>query len=374
MITEWAWLILNFYLLISLCAILFDFYVMLTADAHDRRQQKRKERLSTLLQKQLDRIREGQALDESVQKELYSRLCNIEDVLSMSEIAEEYSSRKDADFAAFLAQSGALIARLCQRYAKRQKMVRASFAWFLAACSQKLPTADGFLLDCASQAGSIYCRENAMMAFYRSGNENLVIQALKLMSKRDIHHSQKLLADGFLTFQGEQEGFCFQLWQNFKSFSPEIRLAVVDFMRLKNADYRKQLLPLLEDPKTDDELCFAILRYFGRCADENACQIMMRFLEEPRNQLWEYAAVSASALRIYHHEKAVGALAQALTSHSWYVRYNAAECLVYMHLPEQVYDQLLQAEDPYAKDILGYMLRRRQIMFAGGNPTAAKEV
>lgn len=361
MIAGWAWTLLNLYLVISLCAILFDLFVLLTAGARQRAQERRSATLQALLEGQLTRVREGREPDERLQGELYRRLRHIDSVLAFCDLADGYSAAADPAFARYLAQSGPLFARLCRRYGGSQKMYRASFAWLLASCRQDIPAAGPFLLACAADRRSIYCRENALTALYRGGSQDAVIRALKRMSQEDIHHSQKLLTDGLLSFCGDRMALCGRLWAEFSALSPALRLVTVDLMRFLNADYREALFPLLDDAGTDDELCYAVLRYYGRCTYPPARARMLRFLAQPRRGLWEYAAVSASALRFYRGEDVTPALLAALSDHNWYVRYNAAESLVFMGLGETSCAAVLEGPDPYAADILRYMLDRRRL-------------
>ena len=57
----------------------------------------------------------------------------------------------------------------------------------------------------------------------------------------------------------------------------------------------------------------------------------------------------------------LAALLAALSDHNWYVRYNAAESLVFMGLGETSCAAVLEGPDPYAADILRYMLDRRRL-------------
>ena len=372
MISGWPWILLNLYLVISLCAVLFDLWVMLSANSRQRARLRQEERLKTLLDGQLERLRRGQSPDETIQRELFQRLRAVDGALAFSDLIDPLSQREEPGFAQWVAASGPLFVRLCGRYGRRQNMYRASFAWLLACCWQDIPAAKPFLLSCVTSRGSIYCRENALTALYRGGNAKMVVQAFKRMSQADIHHSQKLLADGLLSFRGDREELCALLWREFQTLTPSIRLALVDFMRLLGSDYRQDLLPLLDDPATDDELCFAILRYFGRCTCPPARERMTGFLAHPRNALWEYAAVSASTLRGYPCAETKEALLRALNHPNWYVRYNAAESLVAMGLPEEDRRSVLEGPDRYARDILQYMLAREALP-AGGDAVARKE-
>lgn len=360
MISSWVWNLLNLYLLMSLCAILFDLQIILSAGARQRLQQRRTRRLQDLLEQQLALVRQGQPPADALQRRLFRRLRHIGQALVFSALADAYTSRGDREFAQYLSQSTPLVAGLCRVYQRRQPMHRATFAWLLACCRQNLQSAVPFLLSCITQSDSIYCRENALTALYRAGNSDTVVHAMKQMSQRDIHHNQKLMVDGLLSFQGDRTALCAMLWESFPTLSPGLRLTVVDFIRLLGADYRQALLPLLDDPNTDDELCFSILRYYGRYHYPAACVQMLAFLTTPRNGLWEYAAVSASVLRSYPSQQVVRGLTAALSSANWYVRYNAAESLVAMDLPQQVYAIPLNGPDAYARDILRYMLDRKE--------------
>lgn len=359
MISNWIWILLVLYLVVSLCAILFDLWVMMS-DKHQKKVGEQREKLlRALLELQIARIREGRPLNPSTQHQIYCQLRKVDTVLRFINLGEEYAGQED--FAAYLSQSGDLFKRLCRHYKRSQPMHRASFAWALASCRQQIPQTQSFLLSCVSEKRSIYCRENALTALYRSGNCDAVISALKRMSASEVQHSQKLFTDGFLSFEGDKTQLCAAMWKEFPRFSINIRLAIVDYMRLLNADYREELLPLLDSPDTDDEICFAILRYYGRCTFEPACHRMIEFMTAPRNGLWEYAAVSATNLRNYPGDEVVETLLHALSNHGWYVRYNAAESLVYMALPEEVYSQILSGKDRYAREITQYMMERKQL-------------
>lgn len=360
MISSGAWTMLNLYLVISVCAVVFDLIVMLRENYKQSRQEKRVQEMKIFLQQEFENIRSGKTVSDKGRIKLYKRLKSTGYLLAFSDTAEEYSSSEPC-FAELLDQTGDVFLKLVHVYRRRDIMLRASYAWALSRCSHEIPAVYGFLADCVLEQKSIYCRENALIAIYRGGNANRVATALKLMSRQEIKHSEKLLSDGLLTFAGDKNELAALLWESFDELSPYIQTSVIDFVKQISGDYKAEFMVILENEATDDELCYSILRYFGKMKYEPACQLMLSLLVRPRHGMWEYAAVSASCLGSYHTDQVVEALKISLGSNNWYVRYNSAESLIAMKLDKSVYDSILTGRDRFAREIFSYMSSRDEM-------------
>ena len=110
-----------------------------------------------------------------------------------------------------------------------------------------------------------------------------MVTALKLMSRHEIKHSEKLLSDGLLTFAGDKNELAAMLWENFAELSLYIQTSVIDFIKQISGDYRVEFMEILKDESTDDELCYSILRYFSKMKYEPACLTMLSLLKRSRH-------------------------------------------------------------------------------------------
>ena len=241
MIAGWAWTLLNLYLVISLCAILFDLFVMLTADARQRAQERRSATLQTLLEGQLTRVREGREPTSGC-RWICSGGSGTSTVSCLCDLADGYSAAADPAFARYLAQSGpssqgcaaaTAEARRCTGPPSRGCWPPAGrISPRRAPSSSPAPPTGAHLLP-----GDRPYRPST------GGSQDAVIRALKRMSQEDIHHSQKLLTDGLLSFRGDRMALCGRLWAEFSALSPALRLVTVDPMRFLTPTTGRSSLP-----------------------------------------------------------------------------------------------------------------------------------
>ena len=68
--------------------------------------------------------------------------------------------------------------------------------------------------------------------------------------------------------------------------------------------------------------------------------------------------VSVFVLDQYKNLKSIRYLKRALHHQNWYVRYNAAHSLVSYQLDREAYQDILDGDDNYARDILNYMFEK----------------
>lgn len=80
-------------------------------------------------------------------------------------------------------------------------------------------------------------------------------------------------------------------------------------------------------------------------------------VEELKNPDWRIRAVAARALGEVGNIKALPALREALCDPNWWVRYNAATAIIKMGNFRQVAEEVLCGKDPFAKDMLLYVLK-----------------
>lgn len=201
---------------------------------------------------------------------------------------------------------------------------------------------------------SIYCRENALYALYSSGQVYHVARAYRILSRAGIMHSSKMVTDGLLAFRGDCEELAEELWKCWDVFSAYYQTCFVNFMRMIDGDFSKEVLEVLTDEENDSELHFAAIRYFRKHSYSKAYKKLCTFVEQWESEDWEYAAISALSLEAYPGERTIEVLAKGCESRSWYVRYNSALSLAKITDAEQKRDLLAKEKDPYASAMMKY--------------------
>lgn len=206
---------------------------------------------------------------------------------------------------------------------------------------------------------SVYCRENAFQALVASGNPQSVTQAVLLLSRNEIQHSQKLISDDLLRFPGDQNALAQQLWQRMDELTPVYQCALINYFRMVGPQFAELLFARLNDPRQDPEIHFAVLRYLRRWPDPQAYPRLLELLQD-ESRSWEYAALAASALDSYPGSQTIECLKQGLHSRFWHVRYNSAQALLNLHVPLAQMQDILTGPDRYAREILEYKLKENE--------------
>lgn len=248
------------------------------------------------------------------------------------------------------------------RYLKKNVMVKAYYAhvvWQDGLCGNSAQDAIArYMLGLAGE-NSIYCRENALQALYSSKSPELVVKAYKIMERRGISHSDKLVTDGLAAFAGDKEKLIERIWEEWDEFSAYYQTAFINFMRLSSGSFGERMLPILGGGD-ERELQFAVLRYLRKYHIPQAEPILQKLVREWRTDDWEFPALAASALENYPSEGSLRALFDAMHSTNWYVRSNASDSLIKIAEEAQVLEEIFNGSDQYAKHMLRYKLERRK--------------
>ena len=138
--------------------------------------------------------------------------------------------------------------------------------------------------------------------------------------------------------------------------SEELRLVFLNYARLVTADYCEPFAALLEDPRQGMECRLAVLRYFRKYHYPPVWEKILSYVENYRENNWEYASVAALTLQNYPGQRSVQALKKALSSPNWYVRYNAAESLRVLGADYLDLMDVLNGNDRYAREMLEFQL------------------
>lgn len=352
------WLI---YIYMALCACLLVFNLVYTG--HRRlsgiRNPRRAKWWDAYLKKSM--LEEGgMQPQESVR--LIRRLKRVSELQYFQEAVERLREEKNNKLDAWLQANRSCFVQIGSHYLKKEVMVKAYYAyviWQNKLCGDS--EQDTIVRNMLKLTGeySIYCRENALQAVYSSQNPELVVKAYKIMERYRISHSQKLVTDGLMVFEGSREALAECIWKEWSGFTPYYQTAFIDFMRLAVGSFGQRLLTLFSED-TDREVQFAVLRYLRRNHCDNAASILQEMVRNWDVDDWEYPALAALALENYPSEKTFKALYEGMHSTSWYVRNNASDTLLKIDREGKILDRIMRDGDRYAIEMLQYKLERRE--------------
>ena len=128
----------------------------------------------------------------------------------------------------------------------------------------------------------------------------------------------------------------------------------------------------MADPGEDKELRLSAIRYFGRYAYPPAKPALLEFAALKDPLLWEYAAISASALASYEGRDVTDALIGAIYSSNWYIRSNAAASLTARGLGHDDLIAVTGGGDRYVREMMLYQMQLRQAAEPEPQPEAAE--
>jgi len=202
---------------------------------------------------------------------------------------------------------------------------------------------------------SIYCRENAMLFFYRRGSSEQVANALKKISRRNLYYSPKLLADDLLQFQGDFSKLTSLLLADFNDYSVNFQVAIINFLRLCKVDWKEEIYQKLSKGHYDKETELAMIRYFATHEYEPALEKLLTFMKSTDIYSYEYQIVTAASLASYDVSRVREVLIHSLTDSNYYVRKNAAISLAKMTLTKEDLKTISALDDLYAQEMLQYI-------------------
>ena len=365
--------ILYGYGLVCLSMLAFNLLYSLTLRAGDRRLGRRVAWIARQVSPQLERVERGEPVEERHRRRLGRRLSRVKGLLAFDRYLDQMDGENPA-VQGYLGQLLPVFLRLSVVYRRREDTQAAYFCHLLTRHQlyrrlrgdhQPARLQGKMLLRMVSaylERDSLYCRVNALKALCAFGDEEIVVEAVQDLGRRDgpVLH-EKVVVETLMTFAGDQETLIGQIWSRFEEFPLSLQRALLDFIRFKSGSHCPRMLSLLMDSSRDKELRFAAIRYVGRYPYEPARQALLDFVADGDPLRWEYAAISASSLAWYPGQEVVDALSRAMHSGNWYVRYNAAASLEAHGLSDE---EMARAagKDRYAREMLAYRLEVRQRM------------
>ena len=324
-----AEILLYGYGLVCLSMLAFNLVYGLHLRSGDRRLRKRTAVLARRVEAQVRNVGEGRPVRDRHLVWMRRRLSRVSWLLTFDRFLEGRDGEEV--FREYLCQLRPVFLYLTSVYCRRDDTQAAYFCHFLA--------------------------RNRLKALCAFGSPETLIDALRqLGSQPGTQLHEKVITEALLSYTGEAGEIIRRLWERFDQFDPSIQRAVLDYIRFASGDYGGQMGQILRDTGRDKELRFAAIRYFGRYPDPEMRDALLEFVRDPDPLRWEYAAISAAALARYPGQEVVDGLMRAMSSPSWYVRYNASASLEAHGLSYEELLQVLGGGDRYAREMLTYRL------------------
>lgn len=347
------------YLAICVSMILFNFACILVLHGRDERLQRRSAGLEKQILAQEKLLEEGSEIGKDHKRYLKRKMLHATGMMEFDQTMEKLYQSCPELASKYLEAMHPVFEDLSFSYSRRDTMKISYFAYLVEKYGMIRGRAkDGITETMLSllQDPSIYCRENALSAIYSVGDCNCVVRALQIMDDGNRFHHPKLLTDGLMSYAGEAEELADALWNSYGSFSAEMQCVILDYLRFRGIRKDKDILKVLTDDGTDDEVRFSCIRYFGKFPNETAYPILLEYAKHPDRQRWEYASIAVSSLASYPVPHTLEVLKECLHHPNWYIRLNASKSLRSFHLSYTDLIDVFDGADRYAREITQYMI------------------
>lgn len=354
------------YIYLAICGgmIVFNIITAIVLKHRDRKTVRISARFRQQIRRQTEQMKATGRLEERHKRYLGHKLTRIGNMIAFDKMLEEMYREEPQQAAEYLSQLGGVIVYLTIRYGRKDRIEAAYFPYII----KKYRLIEGQPFSGVVDAmytllrePSIYCRENAMQALYTTGDCGCIMKALKILDGSERFFHEKLLADGLLEFTGDHEALGRCIEEKFADFSPEMQVALINFLRLDSGTHCAFTLALLQEETTDDEVRYACIRYLGRYPYGPAWQTLLELAECRNDARWEYATIASTALSAYPGDRTIERLKRNLYSRNWYIRFNASQSLERMGLTYLDLIDVMEGHDRYATEILRYRFDIRDL-------------
>ena len=318
----------------------------------------------TEILQQIERINTGQQVERRHKKYLSRQLTRTGNMIAFDKMLEDLYREEPRQATEYLSQLGGVIVYLTIRYGRKDRIEAAYFPYIIKKYRLIENRPFSGVVDAMYtllRESSIYCRENAMQALYTTGDCDCIMKALKILDGGESFFHEKLLTDGLLEFTGDHEALGRCIEKSFADFSPEMQVAMMNFLRLDSGEHCAFALALLQNTATDDEVRYACIRYLGRYPYGPAYETLLDLAECRNDARWEYAAIASTALCAYPGDETIERLKRNLYSRNWYIRFNASKSLERMGLTYLDLIDVMEGHDRYATEILRYRFDIRNL-------------
>lgn len=350
--------IIYVYLLIIILLILFNIWYVLKEKLVNVLNLRKKDKYIKWINED---IKNMDKKDFKYKKVFRRKLVKTNNLIVFESVVKELRKQPKVD--EYILEISSIFQELALVYQKKDSIHKAYFSHMLLSLPKITKDTDVLSQTILSFTTdkSIYCRENAMIFLYQNKSSELIIEALKNISKRNLYYNSKLLADDLLTFNGDTKKLCSLLLSEFDEFSVNIQVAIINYFRFIGEDIKEDMYKKYKSHTYDKEVQLAMIRYFSKCSYSPMIDELINLLNDKDEKNYEYRLVAASILYSYDVEKVRNSLISCLTDSNWYVRKNAATSLSKMKLTKEEVETLKNMNDSYAKEMLQYIWENKKM-------------
>jgi len=342
--------ILYIYLIVFISMLGFDIICILYRKMNDSKMKRLEIKVKNWIEN------EGESISNAHCKLLVRKLKRISYFIAFTHVIEQMNEKEQKKY---LLQIKEVFFRIYSHYQSEEIIRLTYFVYFLSKYPYIYQEWDDnaitqFLIKCTTSP-SVYLRENALNALYRTGKVSYIRESLHHMNYFNVAHHHKLLTDGLLKFTGDVDELTSMLISELESYNENYKVAAINYFSYKKVNCSKHILRILNDEKEPKEVRIACIRYFAAIPYNPAVSILYDFLKDDKKN-WEYAAIASSTLKKYPKKETVKHLIKAIQSHNWYVRNNAAASLIDITEEDMLALIREKLDDKYAQEAIAYRL------------------
>ncbi|MDM0470911.1 MAG: PBS lyase [Clostridium perfringens] len=254
----------------------------------------------------------------------------------------------------FMANYLKIIENEIEKYSKKDSIRKCYFISNLGEYKIDSFKIQNFLMECLNDK-SIYVRYNALNAIANIGKRDNFIEALIYMSKNRIYINDKVFIEIIDKFKNSYE-MNRDLARVLNELNTKMQCLIINsFSKNKIDFFNKTLLMKLKD-ESNREVRISIIKYFEKNYYIEAHDKLIELLS---SKWWEERAMAAKSLSKYYSFEVENSLKKSLKDKNWYVRLNSASSILDNNCNEKIIREVLDSEDIYAKEILLYVLQKK---------------
>jgi len=296
------------------------------------------------------------------QKLLLKKLSNADNLAAYSHALQYIKHEFPEAYSDYILNCYTTFRKLADIYSHKPLIELTCYTYFICHFPQVVGHTYGKLVNTLISfldGSSVYCRANILCALCSIGNAQSVVNALQVVSDKSLFMHNQLLTNRLVHFVGDKEILEEHLWRTGQHWNDNILVSVIQFITQVSDNYSEKFLPVLQDASYSTEVRAAIIRYYGKYMYEPVRPVLIEFIVSPTDVNLTIEAISALAL--YPAPDTIAALKDALSSPRWQIRYNASSTLVELRDKPGLL-ALLQGESGYVREIIDYMLERKDIL------------
>lgn len=351
------------YLAVCVAMIVFNIVNAFVLKRKDKRTVRVSENFRHKVEEQLELVKNGESCDAKHKHYIARKLKRVGNMMAFDKMLESAYLNNADTVKKYLCELDSVFIFLCMHYSGKDRIEAAYFPYIVKKYRliefRPLPTVIESMLSLLDEP-SIYCRENAMQALYSCGESEIVVKALQKVDKAELFYHGKIISDGLLNFAGDKNELIDQMIEKFDSFSVNMKVNLLNYIRFATSGYCEFMYSLLCDDKQDDEIRYSCIRYLGKYYYEKAYDKIYSLAENLKEERWQYSAIASTALAIYSGEKTVALLKRNLYSFNWYIRFNSAESLKRLGVKYTELIDILEGNDRYAAEIVRYRIQYKK--------------